>query len=27
QDRETMIYLNVREIPPKPKHANTLQLT
>lgn len=27
QDRETMFYLNVREIPPKPKHANTLQLT
>ncbi|WP_241602171.1 molecular chaperone [Rosenbergiella nectarea] len=27
QDRESMFYLNVREIPPKPKHANTLQLT
>lgn len=27
QDRETLFYLNVREIPPKPKKANVLQLS
>jgi len=27
QDRETVFYLNVREIPPKPKKANVLQLS
>ncbi|WP_029685149.1 fimbrial biogenesis chaperone [Tatumella saanichensis] len=26
QDRESLFYLNVREIPPKPKKENTLQL-
>ena len=27
QDRESLFYLNVREIPPKPKKANVLQLS
>lgn len=27
QDRESIFYLNVREIPPKPKKANVLQLS